>query len=322
MQEPRGRKSIAPTHSWPRHLIWVSGQRHVPAAFTPGERSPDTHWIGGWVGFSAGLDTEARGKRLFLCRGSNPGRPVCSQTPCWLSYTPQTLLGGWGGQGLSRKREVINGYNMSVGNRDGKRRHGKRKRRWTGDTIMGLNRMRIAGIGCSRSTLYRGVSCQLSICVCVHWLGSCMAGELGERITLKWMLEIGVSEYEPDAPGWHLVQRRPPWTQDWVFRLRKNRGVSWPSELRPCHILNAGRWTKTRNCFCGNSRRSSSVLWHCVSIALQGDIYISKVLTVPILRVDEEGSSLSRNVNVYLKYCTAPQFLMFPLLHVWLCSKA
>jgi hypothetical protein len=34
----------------------------------------------GWVGFKAGLDTEARGKILRLCQGSNPGRPVCSQT--------------------------------------------------------------------------------------------------------------------------------------------------------------------------------------------------------------------------------------------------
>jgi hypothetical protein len=34
----------------------------------------------------AGLDTEARGKILCLCRGSNLGRPVCSQTLYWLSY--------------------------------------------------------------------------------------------------------------------------------------------------------------------------------------------------------------------------------------------
>jgi hypothetical protein len=29
----------------------VSGQRHAPAArFTPGERTPGNHWLGGWVG--------------------------------------------------------------------------------------------------------------------------------------------------------------------------------------------------------------------------------------------------------------------------------
>jgi hypothetical protein len=50
----------------------VSGQRHAPAAiYTPG-----THCTGGWVGLRAGLDTEARGKILCLCRGSNLERPV------------------------------------------------------------------------------------------------------------------------------------------------------------------------------------------------------------------------------------------------------
>jgi hypothetical protein len=32
------------------------------------------------VGFRAGLDTEARGEFLCLCRGLNPGHPVCRQT--------------------------------------------------------------------------------------------------------------------------------------------------------------------------------------------------------------------------------------------------
>jgi hypothetical protein len=45
-------------------------------AFTPGERTPGTHCTGGWVGPRAGLYTEARGKILCLCRGSNPDRPV------------------------------------------------------------------------------------------------------------------------------------------------------------------------------------------------------------------------------------------------------
>jgi hypothetical protein len=31
----------------------------------PGERTPITHWIEGWVGLRAGLDTEIRGKILF-----------------------------------------------------------------------------------------------------------------------------------------------------------------------------------------------------------------------------------------------------------------
>jgi hypothetical protein len=45
-------------------------------AFTPGERTPGTHWTGGWVGLRAGLDAEDRGKILCPCRGSNPDRPV------------------------------------------------------------------------------------------------------------------------------------------------------------------------------------------------------------------------------------------------------
>jgi hypothetical protein len=71
-----GRGDIAPTHSWPRHYMGVSGQRHVPTALCPGERTPGTHYTGGWVGPRAGLDTEVRGKILCLCRGSNPVRPV------------------------------------------------------------------------------------------------------------------------------------------------------------------------------------------------------------------------------------------------------
>jgi hypothetical protein len=47
---------------------------------------PGTHLSGGRVGPRAGLDAEARGKILCLCRESNPGRPVRSQTLYWLSY--------------------------------------------------------------------------------------------------------------------------------------------------------------------------------------------------------------------------------------------
>jgi hypothetical protein len=64
----------------------VSGQHHAPAALYPGERSPGTHCIGGWVGPRAGPDAEARRKILCLCRRSNPGRPVRSQTLYCLSY--------------------------------------------------------------------------------------------------------------------------------------------------------------------------------------------------------------------------------------------
>jgi hypothetical protein len=69
----------------------VSVQRHAPPALYPRERTLGTHWIGDWVGLTAGLDTEVRGKVLCLCRGSNSRRPVCSQTLCWLSYTSSTI---------------------------------------------------------------------------------------------------------------------------------------------------------------------------------------------------------------------------------------
>jgi hypothetical protein len=61
----------------------VSGQRHAPAALCPGERTPGTHWTGGWVGPRAGLDTKARGKILLPLPGiesPSPDRPVRSQT--------------------------------------------------------------------------------------------------------------------------------------------------------------------------------------------------------------------------------------------------
>jgi hypothetical protein len=54
---------------------WVVSVTPRPR-FSPGERNPGTHCTGGWVGPRAGLDTEATGKILCLCRGSNLDRPV------------------------------------------------------------------------------------------------------------------------------------------------------------------------------------------------------------------------------------------------------
>jgi hypothetical protein len=64
---------------------WVVSVKPRPR-FTPGERTPGTHWTGGWVGTRAGLDAGARGKILCPCRGSNPDRPGRSQSLYWLSY--------------------------------------------------------------------------------------------------------------------------------------------------------------------------------------------------------------------------------------------
>jgi hypothetical protein len=39
-------------------LHGVSGQCHATVALYPEERTPGTHWLVGWVGLRAGLDTE------------------------------------------------------------------------------------------------------------------------------------------------------------------------------------------------------------------------------------------------------------------------
>jgi hypothetical protein len=43
-----------------------------PDRFTLKERTPGTHWIGGWVGPRAGLDTEVRRKIPSPYRDWNP----------------------------------------------------------------------------------------------------------------------------------------------------------------------------------------------------------------------------------------------------------
>jgi hypothetical protein len=50
----------------------VSGQRHALAALYPRGRTPDTHWIGGWVGLKAGLDTEVKEKSFASAEDQTP----------------------------------------------------------------------------------------------------------------------------------------------------------------------------------------------------------------------------------------------------------
>jgi hypothetical protein len=47
-----------------------------PGHFTPRERVPGIHWIGGWVGFRAGLDKVVKRKIPNPCRESNPRTPI------------------------------------------------------------------------------------------------------------------------------------------------------------------------------------------------------------------------------------------------------
>jgi hypothetical protein len=53
-----------------------------PGCFTPGERAPGTHRIGGWVALRAGLDEVKKRKFLIVPEFElrSFGRPVCSQS--------------------------------------------------------------------------------------------------------------------------------------------------------------------------------------------------------------------------------------------------
>jgi hypothetical protein len=48
----------------------------LPGRFTPRESAPGTHWIGGWVGPRAVLDTVVKIKILSPRRESNPRTPI------------------------------------------------------------------------------------------------------------------------------------------------------------------------------------------------------------------------------------------------------
>jgi hypothetical protein len=75
MQATRG-EQVSSYSFFTQPLDGVSGQRHALAALYPRERTPGTDWIEGLVGLTDGLDTDARGKILCLCQGSNSVRPV------------------------------------------------------------------------------------------------------------------------------------------------------------------------------------------------------------------------------------------------------
>jgi hypothetical protein len=74
---------------WGEWSAWRTGR------FTPGERAPGTHWIGGWVGSRAVLDAVEKRKISFLYQEQNPGHPTRSPSLCWLTilpYAAQPLL--------------------------------------------------------------------------------------------------------------------------------------------------------------------------------------------------------------------------------------
>jgi hypothetical protein len=51
-----------------------------PSRFTPRERAPGVHWIGGWVGLRAGLDMVSKRKIPSPSRESNLDRPARRQS--------------------------------------------------------------------------------------------------------------------------------------------------------------------------------------------------------------------------------------------------
>jgi hypothetical protein len=52
--------------------VWGEWSASRPGRFTPGERAPSTHWVGGWVNLRTGLDDVENRKSLAL-----PGLEPC-----------------------------------------------------------------------------------------------------------------------------------------------------------------------------------------------------------------------------------------------------
>jgi hypothetical protein len=67
-----------------------------PCRFSPGERAPGTHFIGGWVDLRAGLEDMEKRKFLTLPELGTPtlGRPARSQSLYRLRYPGSTLWYG------------------------------------------------------------------------------------------------------------------------------------------------------------------------------------------------------------------------------------
>jgi hypothetical protein len=53
--------------------MWSASQ---PGPFIPRETAPRIHWIEGWVGPRASLDTVEKRKIPSPCRDSNPDHPI------------------------------------------------------------------------------------------------------------------------------------------------------------------------------------------------------------------------------------------------------
>jgi hypothetical protein len=78
------------THSLTSSLDGSEWSASRPGRFTPTQRAPRTHWIGGWVGPWAVLDAVVKRKIPSLRRESNP-RTLTVQ-PVAQRYTDWTLM--------------------------------------------------------------------------------------------------------------------------------------------------------------------------------------------------------------------------------------
>jgi hypothetical protein len=64
------------THSLTSALDRGEWSASRPGRFTPRERAPVSHWIGGWLGPRAVLDAVVKRKIPSPRRESNPGIPI------------------------------------------------------------------------------------------------------------------------------------------------------------------------------------------------------------------------------------------------------
>jgi hypothetical protein len=88
---------------------WVVSITPQPR-FIPGERTPGTHWTGGWVGPRACLDAGARRKILCPCRGSNPDRPAPFNSITYIKPASQNICESH----IALMMETVHTYETSV----------------------------------------------------------------------------------------------------------------------------------------------------------------------------------------------------------------
>jgi hypothetical protein len=81
------------THSLTSALDGGEWSASRPGRFTPRERAPGTHWIGGWVGPRAVLDTLVWRNTSSSCWESNPRTPMVQPiTQCYTDWAIIALI--------------------------------------------------------------------------------------------------------------------------------------------------------------------------------------------------------------------------------------